>query len=63
MRSIKEILMTRDNMNGNDADELISECKQDLIDRIGSGDSSSFDICGEYFGLEPDYLFELVPLF
>ena len=61
MRSIKEILMSRDGMGEDDAEELILECKQDLMDRIGAGDSSSYNICGEYFGLEPDYLDELVP--
>lgn len=26
----------------------------------GDDDNSAFDICGEWFGLEPDYLDELI---
>jgi hypothetical protein len=61
MATIKNILMTRDNMTEMEADELISEAKADLNDRLEHGDTiSAYDICEEYFGLEPDYLMELM---
>lgn len=59
MESIKQVLMRRDNMTSDEADELISECKSDLDMRLSEGDMP-YDICQEYFGLEPDYLDELM---
>lgn len=61
MRTIKEILIQRDEMLEAEADDLIFEAQQELLDRIESGDPSAHDICEEYFGLEPDYLMELLP--
>ena len=61
MATIKNILMTRDNMTEMEADELISDAIADLNDRLEHGDTdSAYDICEEYFGLEPDYLMELM---
>ena len=59
MRSIKEILMERDSMSSDEADELITQAKDDLFERLDHGEMSE-DICMEWFGLEPDYLFELI---
>ena len=61
MKSIKEILMQRDEMSAEEVDDLIFEAQQELLDRIESGDPSAHDICEEYFGLEPDFLMELLP--
>jgi len=58
-RSIKEILMERDGLSADDADDLISQAQQDLNDRLAEGETP-FDICSEWFGLEPDYIMELV---
>ena len=58
--SIKSILMRRDGMPSAEADELIREAKEELMERIEEGDFSAEDICEEYFGLEPDYLDELL---
>lgn len=63
MESIKEVLMRRDEMSAEEAEELIKEAKADLIDRIDSGESM-LDImdsfCADWFGLEQDYLQELI---
>ena len=59
METIKEILMTRDNLNAHEADSLIEEARTDLHQRLIEGEMP-FDICEEYFGLEPDYLMELL---
>lgn len=59
--SIKQVLMTRDGMSSQEAQELINEAREDLFTRVSNGDLfEADDICMEYFGLEPDYLFELL---
>jgi len=61
MESIKEVLIRRDSMTEDDADELIAQAKDALIEYVNSGDmNSAEEICAEYFGLEPDYLEELM---
>ena len=57
--SIKEVLMRRDNMSPEDADDLINQAKEDLGDRLAAGDDP-YDICEEWFGLEPDYIDQLL---
>ena len=57
--SIKEVLMTRDRLTADEADEAIKECRADLNERLASGEMP-YDICEEYFGLEPDFLDELI---
>ena len=59
MESIKEILMRRDNMAEDEADELISQAKEDLYTRLENGETPH-DICDEWFELEPDYIYELM---
>ena len=59
MRSILEILMNRDGMTREDAQDLINEAKEDLNQRLAAGEIPE-DICEEWFGLEPDYIFDLV---
>lgn len=61
MRSIKEILMSRDGMSEQDAIDLINDAKEQFNIYIEEGDlTSAEDICSEYFGLEPDYLDEIM---
>jgi len=60
MESIKQILMRRDRMSANAANDLIAQAKADLVERL-ENDETPFDICEEWFGLEPDYLEELLP--
>ena len=57
--SIKEILMRRDGMSQIEAEELITHAKRDLDVRLAEGEMPD-DICNEWFGLEPDYIFELL---
>jgi len=59
MKSIKQILMERDGMEAWEADDLIDQAKEDLNERL-ENDELPFDICQEWFGLEPDYLDELM---
>jgi hypothetical protein len=60
--SVKEILMRRDDLNSEEADALIDECKE-AIEEAMSEDCSLEDLedlIQDYFGLEPDYLDEFL---
>jgi len=60
--TIEDILMRRDGMSADEADELIAEAKDALMEHLDSGDMLlAEEVCEEYFGLEPDYLFEIMP--
>ena len=61
MATIKEVLMKRDGMLDYEADDLIDQAREDLIERLEDGEMP-MDICSEWFGLEPDYIDELIPL-
>ncbi len=58
-RSIKEVLMERDNMSEKDADSLIEDARKDMYNRLDQGEIPD-NLCEEWFGLEPDYLDEFV---
>ena len=60
MRSIKQILIDRDGLSSEAADDLINEAKAQFQRYLSEGrmDEAEY-ICEEYFGLEPDYLFEI----
>jgi len=59
--SIKEIIMNRDEMTEEAANELIEEAREALQEYLNNDDQdSAYNICEEYFGLEPDYLDELL---
>ena len=57
--SIKQILMRRDGISSEDADNTIKDAKEDLYDRLAVGEQP-YNICEEWFNLEPDYLIELM---
>jgi hypothetical protein len=61
MRTIKEILMDRDGYSEQEAIEEIQSAMVDLEDRIHDPDTygDPYDICMDWFGLEPDYIDEL----
>lgn len=53
--------MKRDGMSVEEADEVIAQAKRNYKNTSPQGDSeSAHNICEECFGLEPDYLTELV---
>jgi len=62
MESIKQILMRRDRMSADEAEDLIAQAKAYLAERLDDdvSDELPFDICEEWFGLEPDYLEQLL---
>jgi len=59
MSSIKEVLMRRDEMSSQEADNLIDEARTDLHERLKEGECP-LEICREWFGLEEDYIMELI---
>jgi len=55
--TIKDILMRRDGMTANEADDLIQEATDEFEYYLEEGDIDlAENICQEFFGLEPDYL-------
>ena len=59
LRSIKSILMDRDGMTEEEADDLIGQAREDMFQRLADGEMP-WDICEEWFGLEPDYVEQLM---
>ena len=61
MESIKQILMRRDNMSSDEADDLIDEAQKSLNYALANGQmQDAEEICADFFGLDPDYLTELI---
>ena len=61
METIKEILIRRDNNTPEEADDRINDAIDIFHEYIADGDDCSAEnVCEECFGLEPDYLFELI---
>jgi len=59
--TIKQVIMKRDKLSAAEADELIKEASEEMHRRLGMGDiCGAQTICEDYFGLEPDYLEELI---
>ena len=59
MNKIVQVLMERDGLTEEDAKEQVAEMMTDFHERLAEGEDA-MDICEEYFGLEPDYLEELI---
>lgn len=60
-QSLIEILMERDVLTEDEAQELIDEAREALQEYIENGDLDyAENVCEEYFNLEPDYLDELM---
>jgi hypothetical protein len=57
METIKQVLMREDGMTSQGADYLIAAARKDMLERLTNGEMPH-----EWFGLEPDYLDELIPL-
>ncbi len=63
MDSIKQILIRRDGMSAQEADNLINDAKEAIEEYLENNDFfAAENVCEEFFGLEPDYLGELIPL-
>ena len=61
METIKQVLMRRDALSSDAADELIAEAKEQLQEYLANKElDAAENICEEFFGLEPDYIFDLM---
>jgi hypothetical protein len=59
--TLKEVLIRRDRVSASEADKLIQEARAQLFEYLTDEDFSSADeICMEMFGLEEDYMHELI---
>lgn len=58
-KGIKEVLMKRDGISAEEAEDLIAQAREDFNERLEAGEMP-FDLCEEWFGLEPDYLDEFM---
>jgi hypothetical protein len=59
--TIKDILIRRDEMTEGEALDLIQQAKLDLEQGLSDGEPD-YDICEKWFGLEPDYIDELLDM-
>ena len=53
---LKDVIMKRDGMSSNEADDLINEAKQAILD----GEDPE-EVLEDYFGLELDYILDILP--
>lgn len=61
MKSLKETLMQRDNMTAEEAEKAIQDARENMLDYLAEGDlNSAMDIYLDEFGLEPDYIMDLI---
>ena len=61
MKSIKEILMERDGLSEQDAINAVEDARELLAEYAENDDTvSAMNICMDEFGLEEDYLMELL---
>jgi len=55
--------MKRDGMTKKEAEKLIKEAQEDLLETLeteGPFSDEAQNICETYFGLEPDYIIEII---
>jgi len=55
VQSLKEVIMQRDGCSSAEADDLIEEA----LDAVAAG-ADPEEVLEEMFGLEPDYIFDLI---
>jgi len=59
--SLKSVLMKRDQLTSDEADEQIQAARRQFNSYLDSNDLEGAEqICAEYFGLEPDYVIEFL---
>ena len=59
METIKDVIMKRDGLTEDEADDLIADAQEDFWERLAN-DEMPFDLCDDWFGLEPDYIEDLI---
>lgn len=59
MKSLMQTLVDRDGITEEAARAQIAEAREHLLERLANGEMPD-DICEEEFGLEPDYIEDLI---
>lgn len=64
MNAIVKILMERDNMSQEEAEDLLNDARSEANSIIENdeGLDALEEVLSDYFGLEPDYIFDLIEL-
>lgn len=61
METLKQVLMRRDRLTSQEASYLIQKAREALHQYLEAGDMEGAEnICEEYFGLEPDYIMDVL---
>ena len=61
MKNLKETLMDMDNLTEKEANICITDAREIMYEYIECGDENAAqNICEELWGLEPDYLMDLI---
>ena len=61
MKTLKEVLIERDGLTANEADAQIDQARNILLEYIDAGaNEEAYNICADLFGLEPDFLQDLI---
>ena len=61
MNELQKVLMERDGLSSQEADDAISDARELMNEYLEDGDmESAYDVCMEEFGLESDYIMELL---
>ena len=61
MKTLKQVLIDRDEISSDAADILIQEAKDAMNEYLEEDDfESAHNVCEEFFGLEPDYIMDLM---
>jgi len=61
IKSIKSVIMARDDLTESEADDLIAQAQEAFDYYVSNSDlDSAQNVCMEFFGLEPDYLDEFM---
>jgi hypothetical protein len=56
-KTLKQVIMERDSLTAEEADQQIADFKSDLEEILERGDLGDAEqLMQDYFGLEPDYL-------
>ena len=61
MSDIKRVLMKRDEITSDEADDLFNAARAELFELIDQGEiEEAENICENHFGLEADYISDLM---
>lgn len=63
LTDLQKLLMRRDGLTAEEADELIDEAREVFMQCVEDGDLvGGMSVCQDYLGVEDDYIFEIMPI-